>query len=136
MAANTNPLFILTPKIAWSGNITAANTAKDGTGTTLLIATAGADGAFIQKVVAKPAGTNTTSVGRLFLNNGSTPGTATNNMFFGEIDLPGTTISEVGSMAIVERALNLPLPAGYRIYVCIATAVAAGWNFCAVGGDY
>jgi len=135
MAANIVPIFPLVPVVAW-GTILTANTAKDGTGTTSTIFTAGADGAIVQRVRASALGTNTASVLRIFVNNGSTPATATNNTLFAEISLPGTTLSEVGSLIPIDVALNLPLPAGYRLLAAIGTTVAAGWAITAVGGSF
>src|SRR3990167_2928380 len=97
MAANKEAIFPLTPKIGF-GNVTTANTAKDGTGTVVLIFTAGANGARLDKIKAKAAGTNTASVARFFINNGSTPTSAANNTLFGEISLPATTLSEVAAL--------------------------------------
>jgi len=135
MAANIVPIFPLVPVVAW-GTILTANTAKDGTGTTSTIFTAGADGAIVQRVRASALGTNTASVLRIFVNNGSTPATATNNTLFAEISLPGTTLSEVGSLIPIDVPLNLPLPAGYRLLAAIGTTVAAGWAITAVGGSF
>jgi hypothetical protein len=137
MAQNTLPIFTNVPEISWTGNITAANTAKDGTGTVLTGFTADAtDGSFVQRVIAKPAGTNVASLARVFINNGSSNGTAANNSYFMDIDLPATTLSETATMAFIERAINIALPAGYKLNVVLATAVAAGWTFSFVGGDY
>jgi hypothetical protein len=32
--------------------------------------------------------------------------------------------------------LNISIPNGFKINVCIGTAVSAGWQFTAVGGNY
>lgn len=136
MVANVNPIFTDIPNIGFAPAITAANTAKDGTGTTDLIFTAGADGAFVQKLKIRPKGTNVATVLRVFLNNGATPATATNNMLFDEVGLPATTNSEVAAIVGNELPMNIALPAGWRIYVAIGTAVAGGYAVTAVGGDY
>lgn len=136
MVANVTPIFTLTPNIGFAPGVTAANTAKDGTGTTDLVFTAGADGAFLQKIKIRPKGTNVATVARFFLNNGSTPGTAANNMLFEEVSLPATTNTETASIVGNEIILNMALPAGWRVYVAIGTAVAGGYAFTAVGGNY
>lgn len=137
MPANVAPIFTLTPTSAWA-TITAANTAKDGTGTTLLIMTAGTFGGNLGSIVFEPLGTNVATVARIFLNNGSTPATAANNTLIGQVGLASTTISEVATNTIppFERIFNRPIPAGYRIYVCLATAVSAGWQITVSSGDY
>lgn len=138
MAANANPLFPLTPLLPTGQTLTAANTAKDGTGTVAtLYPAAGSFGANALKIVGCPMGTNTPSVARAFANNGSTNATAGNNILIGEIALPGTTLSEVGKQERYELELNMPIPAGYKINICLGTAVAAGWAFHLAGGaDY
>lgn len=136
MPANTAPIFAQTPNIGFAPAITAANTAKDGTGTTDLIFTAGANGSFLQKIRIRPKGTNVASVLRIFLNNGSTPGTASNNMLFDEVGLPATTNSEVAAIVGNEVQMNMQLPAGWRVYVTLGTAVAGGYAVTGVGGDY
>jgi hypothetical protein len=137
MPANNDPIYSRLADIQWTGNNTAANTAKDGTGTVLTAFTADAtNGGFVQRIIAKPAGTNVASVARVFINNGSTSATAGNNVYAFDIDLPATTLSETATMMVVERPINLALPAGYKLIMTMGTAVAAGWNFSAVGGKY
>ena len=51
MAANTIPIYTKLGQIGFSSiTLTTANTAKDGTGTTALLFTAGADGARVELV--------------------------------------------------------------------------------------
>lgn len=135
---NTAPIFTRVPRSAWA-TITAANTLKDGTGTTLLVMTADAtEGGNLGSIVCEPSGTNVATILRVFLNNGSTPATAANNTLIGQIGLPATTLSEtsIATLQAVERVFNRPIPPGHRIYVCLATAVAAGWQITTVSGDY
>lgn len=136
MAANTDPIYPATPKAAWCV-LTAANTAKDGTGTVGTCFTADAtNGSRIDRIRIRPAGTNVASVARFFVNNGSTNATAGNNSFLFDVSLPAITNSEVAAQADLELQVNLALPAGYKINVAIATAVSAGWAFTGLGGDY
>lgn len=118
------------------GQLTAANTAYDGTGTTLTLYTAGADGGFLEKIRCKALGTNVATVVRIFLNNGSSSGTATNNSLIAEATLPATTASNVAALIPIEVPLNMRLQAGYVINVAIATAVAAGYSFTAESADF
>lgn len=136
MVANTSPIFTDIPNIGFAPGITAANTAKDGTGTVDLVFTAGADGAFLQKLKIRPKGSNAATVLRVFLNNGATPTTATNNMLFEEVGLPLTTNTEVASIVGLELPMNIPLPATWRVYVTLGTLVTGGYAVTAVGGDY
>lgn len=143
MAANTIPIYTKTPKIGYSGVITTANTAKDGTGTVNLIFTAGADGARVERVRARAIGTNVATVLRIFINNGSDPTSAANNVLYTEKTIAATTLSEVAELALNEfpnttdpAGFPLYLPPNYRLYCTIGTTVAAGLRVTAVGEDY
>lgn len=137
MAANTTPIFTNVPTVSWSGNLTSGTNNYDGTsGSTLLFTADATDGSFVYKIMAEAAGTNVATVARFFINNGSTTGTAANNALIMQLSLPATTASSSGATQHMEIPVNLQLPAGYRLYVTIATTVAAGWNFSCFGGGY
>jgi hypothetical protein len=141
MAANINPIFIRKGDISWPGGyLTTANTTADLTSGTIFLAfTADAtEGSFIQFIRAKasPAGNNVQTVARIWLNNGGATGTAANNVLYDEMTLPATTASATAAVTTMSLPMNIALPAGYRVYVTIGTAVANGWNFTGVGGDY
>ena len=137
MAINTSPIFSKKGDIQWSATaLTAANTAKDGTGTVASVFTAGADGAYVQRLVARPLGTNVATVLRIFVNNGATNATAANNSLVAEMTLPAATLSEVASLPPFELALNYALPAGYKINCTLGTTVAAGFALTVLGGSY
>ena len=140
MAANTAPIYTATPAIGWSqGYCTALNATADLTsGTIYLICTAGANGSFSRalRFKATPAGNTTATVARIWINNGSTTTTATNNTLFGEISLPLVTASATAAQTDFEYPMNLPLPAGYKIYITLGTASANGWAVSCLGGDY
>ena len=138
MAANNNPIFTRTADMQWaSAALSAANTAKDGTGTVATVFTGDAtEGGFVTKLTARAAGTNVATVLRVFINNGSTNATAANNILFTEMTLPATTLSEVAAQPAYELPLNLALPAGYKINCTLGTAVAAGYYLSVAGGKY
>ena len=136
MAANTVPIYSRAPVIGF-GTIATANTAKDGTGTVVLVWTSDAtEGGKIEKVKVRHAGTNVATVLRLFINNGATNATATNNTLYAEKTIAANTLSEVAEALDCEVPLNLVLPATYRIYATIGTTVAAGLHLTGVGGKY
>jgi hypothetical protein len=137
MAINTTPAFPAGGHIGWGTTaLTTANTAKDGTGTVLTVFTADAtDGSWVRSVRFQPAGTNVVTVGRIFINNGSTNATAANNIYFGQLTLPATTNSENGSIFASDFPLGFWLPPGYVINVTIGTTVAAGFYVSVIGGD-
>jgi hypothetical protein len=136
MPANTQPIFPLTPNVAWVV-LTTANTAVDGTGTVGTVFTAGADGARVDYLKLRARGTNVASVLRVFLNNGSANTTAANNSLVAEYALPATTASaaaECGNDIVIP--LNMTIPAGWKTNVTLGTAVAAGWQVTGFGGNY
>lgn len=144
MPANVNPIFPISPKCSW-GKLTAANTAKDGTGTVVELFTAGANGARIDQIKVRALGTNIATVLRLFVNNGLTQATATNNSLIHEVTIAATTLTETA--ALVDNDITITkgsdvvppiqtLPPGYKILATIGTAVAAGLQVTVSGGDY
>lgn len=136
MPANNNPIFVLTPKNWFSSTGTGANTALDGTGTVVTVATAGANGSKITRVRLTHMGTNVATVVRLFVNNGSTNGTAANNALVYEYTMAANTLSQTAASTAADIPLDLVLAAGYKLNVTIGTAVAAGVMVHAEGGDY
>lgn len=145
MAANTAPIYTLTPDIAWgsadgnggsAGPLKTANTAVDGTGTVLTVFTAGTNGSYVQRIRFRAAGTNVATVGRVFINNGSTNATIANNTFWDEITLAATTANAAAALQTYELPLNFALPAGYKLNVTLGTTVAAGYVVTVIGGDY
>jgi len=120
-----------------AGPLKTANTAKDGTGTVLTVFTADAtNGGYVQKLIARPVGTNIATVIRVFINNGLTSATIANNSLVNEMTLPAITLSEVAAQPAYELPLNYALPAGYKINVTLGTTVAAGYQVSVVGGKY
>ena len=104
-----------------------------------LVFTASADGARVERLKFTPIGTNVQTVARIFINNGSANSTATNNTFIGEITLPATTASAVASLVSPEFVMPagaLALNGGFKIYVGLGTAVAAGWVVTPIAGQY
>jgi len=147
MPANQNPIFTLTPHIGWgsvddnssatAGPMLTANTAMDGTGYVTPVFTAGSNGSYIQKMIIRPVGTNSSaSVLRIFLNNGLTNATQANNVLINEVSLPTATATAVASMTPLEVPLNYAIPAGYVINCTLGTTIQAGVRVCCVAGDY
>lgn len=138
MPANTTPIYSKIADWQWIGAITAANTTKDLTsGTSYLAFTADAtNGGYVKKLRIRHLGTNVATVLRVFINNGAVTTTATNNILFDEIGIAANTVSETSASSIFELSINEALPPGYRIYVTIGTAVAAGLAVSVVAGKY
>lgn len=147
MAQNTNPIFPLTPVNTWVSGAAAtagtpgltANTAKDLASGTIygpIFTGKAVDGSRLDFIKVRALGTNTGTVIRIFINNGSATGTAANNALYMERSLSSTSVSEISELADVIIPMNISVPAGYRIYATFGTAVAAGFHLIAVGGDY
>lgn len=144
MPVNTQPIFPITPNIGKTGPITAANTAKDGTGVVNTAFTAGANGSKIDRIVVRSLGTNIATVIRFFVNDGQGTTTANNSLVY-EATIAATTANEAAALAdndiIITRGpevmLPIPyLPPGHKLNVAIGTAVAAGLQVTVFGGDY
>jgi hypothetical protein len=160
MAVTATPIFTQTPNVgALNALLSTAMTntkAFDGTetaGTAMaLVFTAGADGSRVDQVVcrlsstngATASGTSAATLVRVWINNGSANTTAGNNIFIGEVAIPATAVTALGTSALATYSLTLPtnglnLPASYRIYA--GTTVAAGGTNIAIavsalGGNY
>ncbi len=137
MAANINPIWIRKGNIGFN-KATAANTTRDLTsGTTYLVFTAdAAEGSRVSGLTIQPLGTNVATALRIWLNNGGSAGTATNNTLIDEVTVPASTSSEVAELSKIDIPLDIVLPLGWRIYVTIGTAVSAGLQVTVQGGDY
>jgi hypothetical protein len=149
MPGNTDPIFTKVADIQWNSSsallasaMTAGNVSSyNGTdANAVLLFTADAtNGGFVQQVRAKCCaltGTSAASVLRLFLNNGSTPGTAANNVLIAEVALPAVANTVVAATPDIVLTLNIPLPPGYRLYGGLGTAVTTGWAVTVIGGKY
>lgn len=138
MAGNNDPIYSRVGAIGLNTGITAAQNTYDGAGAndTLVFTADATNGSFVQRLRFKAKGTNVATVARIYINNGSTNSTAGNNTFFDEVTLPATTASATGATQAVDAILNIALPAGYKIYVGLGTAVAAGWVVTTVAGNY
>ena len=138
MPANTSPIFSIAGEIQWAHSVSTANTTADLTSATIYaVFTAGANGSYVQKIRFRHTGTNSSAtVARIWINNGSTTGTATNNSLWDEITIAANTVSQTAAAINYELPLNFALPAGYVIYVTIGTAAAGGIDVSVIGGDY
>lgn len=156
MAANTSPIFPITPNSGVMNCIVSTamtNTkAMDGTeavGTALALAfTAGANGSRVDTIRVRytatngstATGTSAATVLRFWLNNSAANTTATNNKFIGEIAMPAQAVTALATGTLPEYVLTLgvSIPAGYKIYV--GSTVAAGGVLAFLtdisGGDY
>lgn len=128
MAANTNPLFTLTPVIGMA-QISTANTLRDGSGTTL--ATGGTYGTRIDRVTVTATAATTAGMVRLSVYDGA------NGRLFAELPVtavaaPSGTVAAFTATMVFDRGLILPPTWVLRV----STHNAETFNVFAIGGDF
>lgn len=144
MSANNDPIYTKAGVLAANDTtgmgsaITAAAADYTGAGAnnSLVFTADASNGGFIQRLRFKALGTNVASVARIFINNGAVNTTATNNSFYGELSLPATTASATAATIDLDYPMNYAMQPGFRIYVGLGTAVAAGWKVTPIAGRY
>lgn len=132
------PQYANSPRIS-IGQLSVANTARDGTGTLATVFTAGTNGSRIDTIEVQATATTTAGMIRLFIHDG------TSARLFAELPvLPitpsatvtawsGTFSSQVGNLAGA-TVLPIHLPAGYSLRA--STNNAEAFNALAFGGDF
>jgi hypothetical protein len=150
MAANTSPIWTLTPNVSHADILTTAanvNTAAPGTiGTDCFVAfTSGADGSYLQKIRFSFVSTTgvissiaaTLQVYSSTVNTGAT--TAANTDLLAMIQTSVQTVSQVTTAPYpIEIPFNFAIPANR--YILVAQSVAqntnANWQALVIGGNY
>lgn len=138
MPANSSPIFSREGRIGLGTPITAAANTYTGANAndTLVFTSDATNGGYVQRLRFKAAGTNVATVARIYINNGLANTTAANNTFYGEVSLPATTAIATSATVDIDYPMNVALPPGFRIYVGLGTAVAAGWVVTTIAGAY
>jgi hypothetical protein len=149
MSANIDPIYSRSPDLQLGGAVLgpSANTALDGTGANVfpVFQADTTNGGFVQRIIAKAVGSPAATVMRVFVSTVTgtfTPGTsntAANSQLIAEIAAPAITLSQTAESPQFERALNIPLPAGYRLFVAFGTSTGAagtGYAVTVIGGKY
>lgn len=140
MAANTTPIFPLTP-FNWQVKLTTQIAVRDvTTQVPVLLGTAGKNGSLIHTVYAAPLGNNVASILRLYLSQNA------GYALLAELTLPAiTTAGESNAIDRVVVTLPAMLPSGNTglhlapdagLYAALGTAIAAGVQVCALGGNF
>jgi hypothetical protein len=125
MAASS--VFVGTPKV-WQQALSAANTARDGTGTLADVLTAGASGSRLDRVRIAASGTTTAGVIRLFMYDG------TNTYLFKEILVDAITPSATVKAWDADVTIGIDLPATWHLKA--STHNAETFKIFGLGGDY
>jgi hypothetical protein len=154
MAANTNPVFALTPSISVGQLLSTAAVAAnfysgtDAVGTALVIPyTAGVNGGRVDFIRVKysglaslaPSGTTNSTVMHVFVNNGSANTSAANNSFVTDFIVPSVSMSNTTLNGEITIPIGISIPAGYRILVSTQAANGAtngAWAVTVIAGDY
>ncbi len=144
MAANVAPRYTLVGDYSNNSTITTSATFPG----TLLTATAdftgvsanhikvftsdSSNGSRIVGIHFEAIGVNIQSVVHVFINNGATQATATNNLLVGQLTLPATAASTTSAVGSADFYFPGPsgyadLPPGFTIWAGLGTTVATGW---------
>lgn len=128
-APNSVPRFV-TDAIVGIGQVTTANTARDGTGAVVSVVAGSAQGTLIELIRVVATGTTTAGVVRLFIHNGSA------YRLYEEILVTAITPSTTTAVYEAELVPTKPLvlPTGYTLYA--STHNTETFNVIATGGDY
>jgi hypothetical protein len=135
---NTRPIYSALPNLGWA-KVSTVNTTKTGTGTVYTVFTADAtNGGRISHVRIRAYDTNgVTTVLRVFINNGGTNATASNNTLYTEAFIDIRSNSLTSADYELEVPLNLALPAGYKVFVTLSNSIGSFFLFVTgVGGKY
>ena len=137
---NSLPIYTRIADVQWSVSANTANTTVDSTtGASYQCFSADTtQGGYVQRIRFRTLGTNlAATVARVFINNGGTTATASNNTLWDEITLPATSVTQTAAQANYELPLNMALPPNYRLFITLGTAPnAAGWIATVIGGKY
>lgn len=129
----TSPAYASAPKL-WMGQVSAANTNRDGTGTIVTLGTAPAAGSRLDSVIVQAVGTTTSGMVRLYVHDGA------NARLFLELPVVGVTPSGTQPAWAVQANANtmsqlfpLVLPSGYSLRA--STHNAETFNVIGCAGD-
>jgi hypothetical protein len=110
--------------------VTVANTARDGTGTTVTVWTPGANGSILSKIVIEVPSTSLVDVKSLFWFDG------TNKRLYDELLVTAITPSTTVSCFRLEYVPSTPevYPSGWTLLA--STHIGQATNVRVLGGDY
>ena len=128
MAAN--PTFTSTPRVGY-GQVSAANTSRDGTGTLVTLLTGAAAGTKVFEIAAQATVTTTAGMVRIFLSLDS----GTTKRLIDEMSIAAATVSaSVKGTRIATTYSNLVLPDASAVLYA-STHNAEAINVAAFAGD-
>jgi len=134
MAANTSPIFSLTPKVGLV-TISTANANRDGTGTLGTVLTGGTNGTRVDRIVIEATGTTTAGMIRFFIYDGTSVTQMWQEVVVSAITVGASTQAFRGVIITPDmQAPLLVLPSGYVLKV--STHNAETFAITAHGADY
>lgn len=139
MAANTTPIFVLTPNVGFA-RVTAANTASDGSGSPTTVFTAGSNGSRLDRITVRnsqaTAAASSAMVCRVFVTDtaGANPRLHSENALAAATRSP----SAVGATTTFNFIGGLLLESGQLVQVCQSVYAGAQDqnDYVAEGGDF
>ena len=140
MAANTQPIFPLTPNVSGDKVLTADTSYETPVTAPVTVFTAGANGSRIDAIKARALGTNIATVLRLFIYDGA-------NYYLAHEETLAASTADANTVTGADNDLLrdtgyeamppiLYLPATYTIVATVGTTVASGYMVTVFGGDY
>lgn len=131
MAANTNPIFTLTP-IVGAALCPAVDTSQTAPSTSATLVTGGTNGTRVGEIVAIPVGTVVTGLINLFLHNGST------FFLFDQLTVGAATVSQSAAWTRFWKPYrNLNVPSGWTLKITNTNASNNSLiSVVAFGGDF
>ena len=148
MAANTSPIWTLTPNVS-GADITNANTNTTAPGTIgsncYLAFSSGVDGSYLQKVRFNFVSTtgaisSTATTLQIYLSSINTGATSTANTdLITQVQAAAQTVSAVTTAPyFIEVSLNFAIPASRYILVAqsVAQSINSNWQAMVFGGNY
>lgn len=140
MAGNPTPIFARVGKITWAQEATAV-TGADLTNAALIFTADSTNGSIVKEVRVKylPGTSTVATAFRVWVNNGSSEATTTNNTLISEITIAAITTSQTA--ATTDYVIPMPggglvLPPSYKLYASIGTYSTGTFMITAIGGDY
>ena len=140
MPGNVQPIFAKVGKIGIAHTATAV-TGADLTSGALIFTADATNGSIVREVRVKylPGTTTAATAFRVWINNGGTLSTVTNNALVAEITIPVITTSQTVATADFVVPLSgggIVLPPSYKMYATIGTYSTGTFIVSAYGGDY
>lgn len=120
MAANTTPIFSITPRLAMV-RISTGNTNRDGTGTLGDVCVGGTNGTRVDRIVIEATATTTNGMVRLYINDGSS-----NTRLWQEVPVAATTPS--GTVQSFRATITTPDPTAPLLVLPAAYVLRASTN--------